>query len=69
MWWFVVLFDASPEFPEFQFVGEQPYILDQVSEDDDELQQRGEQLKSRASMDVSKFKIRTKEGVYALYIR
>jgi len=58
------------ELPEFyDDGGEVVYQLDKVSRDDDELQRRGEKLVNRGSMDVSEFKIRSREGNYGLYVR
>lgn len=66
-----MLFDSyksTPEFPEFMVEDDSVYILDQIAEDDDTLESRGNELVERNSMDVECFKIKVLEGMYALYI-
>ena len=56
-------------FPEFKEIDGEVYQLDEGSEDEDELIDRGEELVDKKSMPVSSYQIRQKEDYYGLYIR
>lgn len=66
-----MIFTKSPKFPEFVDVENDDvvYQLDTKSRDEDELIGRGNELVEKNGMEISEFKIKTREDWYALYVR
>lgn len=65
-----MFFSHKTNFPEFMVIDNQePLILDDTSKDDGRLDERGQELVERTSMDVREYKIKKADEGYGLYIR